>query len=66
MSRGVKKTMNHRPPAPAPAPTPSPAKPAGPTGAQGFLAPNLAAKKTDEAEDVADRFEQALRDVTEK
>jgi hypothetical protein len=68
MSRAVKKTMNHRPPAsaPAPAPTPSPAKPAGTTGAQGFLAPNLAAKKTGEAEDVADRFEQALRDVTEE
>jgi hypothetical protein len=72
MSRAVKKTMNHRPrpsapaPAPAPAPTPSPAKPSGPAGAQGFLAPNLAAEKTGEAEDVADRFEQALRDVTEK
>jgi len=64
MSRGVKKTMNHRPPAPAPAP--GPAKPAGPAGAQGFLAPNLGAKKKDEAEDVADRFEQALRDVTEE
>src|ERR1700686_4929865 len=70
MSRAVKKTMNHRPrpssPAPAPAPAPSPAKPAGPAGAQGFLAPNLAAEKTGEAEDVADRFEQALREVTEK
>jgi len=65
MSRAVKKTMNHRPPAPAsaPAPTPGPAKPAGPAGAQGFLAPNLGAKKT---EDVADRFEKALRDVTEE
>jgi hypothetical protein len=70
MSRAVKKTMNHRKSrvsAPAPAPTPSPAKPAGPAGAQGFLAPNVAAKKkTDETEDVADRFEQALRDVTEE
>jgi hypothetical protein len=69
MSRAVKKTMNHRKsaaaPAPAPAPTPSPAKPAGPAGAQGFLASNLAATNKDEAEDVADRFEQALRDVTE-
>src|SRR4029077_18041911 len=49
MSRAVKKTMNHRPhasaSAPPPAPIPGPAKPAGPAGAQGFLAPNLAAKK---------------------
>lgn len=68
MSRAVKKTMNHRPraSAPAPAPTPGPAKPAGPAGAQGFLAPNLGAKKAGEAEDVADRFEKALRDVTEE
>ncbi len=70
MSGVVRKTMNHRKSRASkqqpPAPTPSPAKPAGPTGAQGFLAPNLAAKKTGEAEDVADRFEKALRDVTEE
>ncbi|HXH40711.1 MAG TPA: hypothetical protein VNN08_18920 [Thermoanaerobaculia bacterium] len=68
MSRAVKKTMNHRPraSAPAPAPTPGPATPASPAGAHGFLAPNLGAKKKDETEDVADRFEQALRDVTEE
>jgi hypothetical protein len=60
MSSAVKKTMNHRKPAAsAPAPTPTPA------GAHGFLAPNIIPVKSNEPEDVADRFEQALRDVTE-
>lgn len=60
MSSAVKKTMNHRKPATsAPAPTPTPA------GAHGFLAPNIIPVKSNEPEDVADRFEQALRDVTE-
>jgi hypothetical protein len=67
MSAVVKKTQNKRKKAKtaAPAPTPGPAKPAGTTGAQGFLASNLVPKKTSEADDVADRFEQALKDVTE-
>ena len=72
MSHIVKKTMNRRKkPAPAPQPTPSttttshtPSMP----GAQGFLASNLVPDKTpdktNEPEDVADRFEQALKDVT--
>ncbi len=58
MARAVKKTMNHRKPA---ASTPAPAPPAG---AQGFLAPNLGQGKSAEPEDIADRFDQALRDVT--
>jgi len=55
MSSAVKKTINHRKPAAStPKPTPTPA------GAHGFLP-----IKNNEPEDVADRFEQALRDVTE-
>ncbi|HEX7676560.1 MAG TPA: hypothetical protein VF713_00435, partial [Thermoanaerobaculia bacterium] len=63
MSRAVKKTMNHRKPV---ASTPAPAPPATPMppGAQGFLAPNLGQSKSAAPEDVADRFDQALRDVT--
>jgi hypothetical protein len=57
MSRAVKKTMNHRKPAA------SPPAPAPPAGAQGFLAPNLGQSKSVEPEDIADRFDQALRDV---
>jgi len=70
MSHIVKKTMNIRKkPAPAPAPTPTPTTSHTlPPGAQGFLASNLVpdktADKTNEPEDVADRFEQALKDVT--
>ncbi len=70
MSHIVKKTMNHRKkPAPAPAPTPSTTTTSHtPPGAQGFLASNLVLDKTpdktNEPEDVADRFEQALKDVT--
>ena len=70
MSHIVKKTMNRRKkPAPAPQPTPSTTTtPHPPSGAQGFLASNLVLDKTpgktNEPEDVADRFEQALKDVT--
>lgn len=53
MKSAVRKTMNHRKPA-ASSPAPAP-----PPGAQGFLAPNLGA----EHEDVADRFDQELRDA---
>jgi hypothetical protein len=64
MSRAVKKTMNHRKPVASPA---APAPPAGtppmPPGAQGFLAPNLGQGKSTEPEDIADRFDQALRDA---
>src|ERR1019366_6360701 len=68
MSQIVKKTMNHRK-KPAPAPTPSTPTTSHtlPPGAQGFLASNLVPDKTPdktEPEDVADRFEQALKDVT--
>jgi hypothetical protein len=71
MSHIVKKTMNyHRKPAPAPAPSPStPTASHAPStsGAQGLLASNLVPEKTGEPEeDVADRFEQALKDVTKK
>jgi hypothetical protein len=60
MSGAVKKTMNHRKPAPsAPKPTPTPA------GAHGFLAPDVIPVKSSEPEDIADRFDQALRDVSE-
>jgi len=60
MSGAVKKTMNHRKPAAsAPKPTPTPA------GAKGFLAPNMIPVKSSEPEDIADRFDQALRDVSE-
>jgi hypothetical protein len=67
MSHIVKKTMNRRKkPAPAPPPTPSttttPHTPSTP-GAQAFLASNLVPGKTGEPEDVADRFEQALKEV---
>jgi hypothetical protein len=76
MAAVVKRTQNKRKtakkrktapaptPGPSPAPTPGPAKPAGTTGAQGFLASNLVPDKTSGADDVADRFEQALKDVT--
>ena len=67
MSHIVKKTMNIRK-KPAPAPTPSTTTSHIPPGAQGFLASNLVLDKTpdktNEPEDVADRFEQALKDVT--
>ena len=66
MSHIVKKTMNRRKkPASAPAPTPSTPTTSHtlPPGAQGFLASNLVLDKTGEPEDVADRFEQALKDV---
>ncbi|HEX9457781.1 MAG TPA: hypothetical protein VGA84_01480 [Thermoanaerobaculia bacterium] len=55
MSGAVKKTMNHRKPAAA-APKPTPA----PGGAKGFLP-----IRSSEPQDIADRFDQALRDVTE-
>ena len=70
MSHLVKKTMNIRKKPAAPAPTPSTTTTSHtlPPGAQGFLASNLVPDKTpgttDEPEDVADRFEQALKDVT--
>ena len=66
MSHIVKKTRNYRrKPAPAPTPsTPTVSTTPSTPGAQGFLAPNLVPDKTGEPEDVADRFEQALKDVT--
>src|SRR5258708_7252752 len=68
MSHIVKKTMNRRK-KPAPTATPSTTTTSHtPPGAQGFLASNLVLDKTpdktNEPEDVADRFEQALKDVT--
>jgi hypothetical protein len=65
MANVVKKTMNHRkPPAKTPQ-TPAPA-PTVPHGAQGFLAPNLAQAAVNEpSDDIADRFDQALRDSAE-
>lgn len=66
MSLIVKKTMNHRKKV-APAPS-TPTTSRIPPGAQGLLASNLVpdktSDKTNEPEDVADRFEQALKDVT--
>jgi len=69
MSHIVKKTMNyHRKPAPVPSTPETSHTP--PPAAQGFLAsnpvPDKTPDKTDEPEDVADRFEQALKDVTKK
>jgi hypothetical protein len=68
MSHIVKKTMNIRKKPAAPAHIPSTTTSHIPPGAQGFLASNLVLDKTpdktNEPEDVADRFEQALKDVT--
>jgi len=62
MSHIVKKTMNyHRKPAPVPS-TPEMSHTPPPAA----LASNLVPEKNDEPEDVADRFEQALKDVTKK
>lgn len=60
MTSTMKKTLNRRKPA-KPAPTPAPA------GAQGFLAPNLAAAKLDDddydlPEDFRKEMEEALKD----
>ena len=69
MSHIVKKTMNyHRKPVPAPTPSaPTTSHTPSTPGAQGFLASNLVPDKTSEPEeDVADHFEQALKDVTKK
>jgi len=67
MSRAVKKTMNHRKPAPStPAPAPPADTPPMPPGAQGFLAPNLGHGKGGEPEDIADRFDQSLRDTADE
>jgi hypothetical protein len=57
MARAMKKTMNHRKPAA------SPSDPATPPSAQGFLASKPGQSESGEPEDVAGRFDQALRDV---
>jgi hypothetical protein len=71
MERFVMKVLNRRKrstpvPTPAPDPTPAPSPAQLPAGAKGFLAPSLASAKTAEPENVADRFNQALDDVTKK
>ena len=68
MERFVLKALNRRKrsapvPTPTPAPTPSPSQ--LPPGAKSLLAPSLAAKAA-EPENVADRFDKALDDVTRK
>jgi len=71
MERFVMKVLNRRKrsapvPTPAPDPTPAPSPAQLPAGARGFLAPSLASAKTTEPENVADRFDKALDDVTRK
>ena len=71
MDHSVKKVINRRKrsapvPTPAPTPTPAPSPAELPPGARSLLAPRPAAAKTAEPENVADRFDQALDDVTKK
>jgi hypothetical protein len=71
MEHSVKKVINRRKrsapvPAPAPTPTPAPSPAELPPGARGLMAARPAAAKTAEPENVADRFDKALDDVTKK
>jgi hypothetical protein len=64
MERFVMKALNRRKrSAPVPTPTPAPTPAQLPPGAKSLLAPSLAAKAA-EPENVADRFDKALDDVT--
>jgi hypothetical protein len=60
MKRVVLRALNRRKRSSAPAPAPQPPV------AQGFLAPNLASRKSAEPESVADSFDQALEDAGKK
>ena len=67
MERFVLKVLNRRKRStPVPTPTPAPAPAQLPPGAKGFLAPSLTSRSSAEPENVADRFDKALDDVTKK